>query len=77
MLWVRRKPVIKRFTTISRVNERLAQLVYPEPPWWQNEGVAKVRDEIVDFLLQVDWAGILGKLEKLQNFFFRRRVREA
>ena len=77
MLRFRREPIIVRATVMSPLNEPLAKLVYPEPPWWQNEGVAKVRDEVVDLLLQVDWTGIPGKLEKLQNFFFRRRVREA
>ena len=48
----------------------------PRPPWGR-EWVEQAQDEVVDLLLQVDWAGIWGKLEKLQNFFFRRRVREA
>ncbi len=77
MLRFRRKPAIKYFRTTSRVNEPLAQLVEPEPPWWENEGLAKVRDEVVNWLLEFEWAGVLELWEPLQNLFFRRPVREA
>ena len=46
----------------------------PKPPWWQNEGVAKVRDEVVNWLLEIDWSSVL---DWITNLLSRRRVREA
>ena len=68
MLSFRGKPVIVRATVMSPLNEPLAKLVYPRPPWWQ------VCLSVLARFLEVDWQAIAGWLQTLQ---FRRRVREA
>ena len=78
MLGLRRKPVIKRFTTLSHVNEPLARLVEPEPPRWGSDRARRIASSLIRFLrdVAVGVAAALGGAYA-KGWLFRRPVREA
>lgn len=73
-MFFKRKPEVVRFTTLSRVNEPLARVVEPMPPWWRNDRAKQLgwwalrRLESVATNEAVSW---------IKDALFRRPVREA